>query len=114
METDLVVAAGNDVHKRRVLGNISDCLLPSGLAGASFSGNQDIQIAHSLAAATKGSSGRDLVNSRELFHVGRNLLTLDFGVIKQEPSSNTTEVLDGLEQLGLVLLAHPGKNSDLS
>src|SRR4051794_7769751 len=99
MEADLIVAAGDDVHQGRVFGDIGDGFLPASLGRAGFSGDENIEIADSLAAAAEGSGGSNLVNTGKLFHVGRDLFALDLGRINQEASANPPVILNRLEQL---------------
>ena len=63
VEADLVVAAGDDVHQRRILRDVGDGLLAAFFGGAGFAGDQDVEIADGVAAAAQRSGGRDLVDA---------------------------------------------------
>ena len=50
--------------------------------------------------------GRDLVDARILLEIGGEFFGLGFGGVDQESAADAAIVLDGLQQLGFVLLAH--------
>ena len=114
VEADLVVAAGDDVHQRRILRDVGDGLLASFFGGAGFSGDENVEIADGLAAAAQRSGGRDLVDAGILLEICREFFGFGFGGVDQEAAADAAIVLDGLEQLGFVLLAHARQFADLS
>ncbi len=114
VEADLVVATGNHVHNRWIFRDVVDGFLASGLGAAGFSGDEDVEIAHRVAAPPQRSGRRDLVDALEFLDVGGDFLALDLGDVDEEASADATIVFDRLHQLGLVLLAHAGKFADFS
>ena len=89
------------------------CLASFG-SGASFAGNEDVEIADGFAAAAQRSGGRDLVDAGIFREVFGELFGLGLGGIDEEAAADAAVVLDGLEQLGFVLLAHARQFADLA
>ena len=51
VEADFVVAAGDDVHQRRILRHVGDRLLAAFGGRAGLAGDEDVQIAHRLSSS---------------------------------------------------------------
>ena len=115
VEADFVVAAGDDVHERRILGDVGDGLLAAffGLVQAP-AGDEDVEVAYGFAAAAQRSGGRDLVDAGIFFEIGGELFGFEFGGVDEEAAADAAIVLDGLEQLGFVLFAHARQFADLA
>ncbi len=114
VEADLVVAADDDVHERRILRDVGNGLLASCFGGAGLAGDEDVEIADGFAAAAQGSGGRDFVDAGKLLDVGGELLALDLGGVDQIAATDAAIVLDGFDQLGFVLLTHAREFADFS
>src|SRR5579859_1465222 len=109
MEADFIVAAGDHVHQRRIFGNVVDGLLTARIAGADGAGDQEVEIADSVASAAKRSRGGDLVDALEFFNVQCELFAFDFGCVDEVPAPDAFVVFNGLDQLGFMFLTHAGK-----
>ncbi len=53
VKADLVVAAGDDVHQRRILCDVGDGLLARGFATAGLASDENVEIANGFAATTQ-------------------------------------------------------------
>ena len=114
VEADLVVAAGDHIHERRILRHVRNGLLSSFFGGAGFSGNENVQVPHCLASSPQGSRRRDLVDTGKLLEIRGEFFGFRLGCINQKAPTNAAIVFDGLEQLRLVLFAHARQFANLA
>ena len=114
VEADLVVAAGDHVHERRVLRDVSDRLLAVFLVAAGFARDEDVEIAHGFAPAAQRSGGRDLVDAGIFLEIFGELVGFGLGGVDQEAAADAAVVFDGFDQLGFVLLAHARQFANLA
>src|SRR3982750_2520794 len=114
MEADFVVAAGYDIHQRRILGDVGDGFLAALLCSARTASDQNIEVSYSFPSTAQRSSRSNLVDAGKFLYVGRDLFALDLGRVDKEASADAAIIFDCLEQLGFVLLAHARQFANFS
>ena len=113
-EADFVLAAGDDFHQAGEFDDVLDELFAGGVIAAGLAGDQDVEVADGFAPAAQGSGGRDLFHAGIIAQMLDDFLGLAFGGVEQKAAGDAAIVLDGLEQLLFLLLAHAGKFANLS
>src|SRR5215467_950262 len=96
MEADLVIAASNDIHDRRIFRDICNRLLTTFFAAARLASDQDVEVANRFASAAQRPGGSDLVDALELLNVGSQFLTFEFSSVNQESTTDAAIILDRL------------------
>src|SRR5207249_1023403 len=99
---------------RRIFCHVSDRLFALGRGAAARSGDENVEVAHGFASAAQRSGGGDLLKAWELAEILCELRRFRFGGVDQESAADAAVVLDGLEQLLLVLFAHAREFTNLS
>src|ERR1700733_4330439 len=114
VKTDFVVAAGDYVHQRRILSYVGDGPLASFFSGAGGTGDENVEVANGFATPAQRSGGRNLVDSRIFLEICGEFFGFGLGGVDEEGAADAAIVLDGLEQLGLVLFPHARQLANFS